>query len=62
MDHSAPHDQPGGFFSSRWNIGLIVFLAIAGFYRTVDELGFDLRGRAVQAWLDGDTMLIAALE
>ncbi len=32
MDHSAPHDQPGGFFSSRWNIGLLVFLAIAGFY------------------------------
>jgi hypothetical protein len=32
MDHSAPHEQPGGFFSSRWNIGLVVFLAIAGFY------------------------------
>ncbi len=37
-------------------------LAIAGFYRTADELEADLHGRAVQAWLDGDTMLIAALE
>lgn len=37
-------------------------LAIAGFYRTADELESDLHGRAVQAWLDGDTMLIAALE
>ncbi len=32
MDHSAPHDERGGFFSSRWNIGLLVFLAIAGFF------------------------------
>ena len=37
-------------------------LAIAGFYRTADELEADLRGRAVQAWLGGDTMLIEALE
>lgn len=37
-------------------------LAIAGFYRTADELEVHLRGRPAQAWLDGDTMLIAALE
>ncbi len=30
-DHAAP-DRRGGFFFSRWNIGLVVFLLIAGFY------------------------------
>ncbi len=32
MNHSASHEQPGGFFSSRWNVGLAVFLAVVGFY------------------------------
>ena len=32
MDQSAPHDQRSGFFFSRWNIGLVVFLAIGAFY------------------------------
>jgi hypothetical protein len=32
MDHSAPHEHRRGFFASPWNIGLVVFLAIAGFY------------------------------
>ena len=37
-------------------------LAIAGFYRTADDLVENLRNRPIQAWLDGETMLIAALE
>jgi septum site-determining protein MinC len=37
-------------------------LAIGGYYRTVDDLEDDLRNRPVQAWLDGNAMLIAALE
>ncbi len=35
MNHDATHhdrSHEGGFFSLRWNIGLVVFLAIAGFY------------------------------
>lgn len=32
MDHSTSHESPSGFFSSRWNVGLAVFLIIAGFY------------------------------
>ncbi len=30
MNHDASHE--GGFFSSRWNIGLVVFPIVAGFY------------------------------
>jgi septum site-determining protein MinC len=37
-------------------------LAIGGYYRTVDDLEDGLRNRPVQAWLDGNAMLIAALE
>jgi septum site-determining protein MinC len=37
-------------------------LAIAGYYRTIDDLEAGLRNRPVQAWLDGNAMLIAALE
>lgn len=37
-------------------------LAIDGLYRTADALEPGLRGRAVQAWLDGQTMRIAALD
>ncbi len=32
IDHTAPHQEHGGFFRSRWNLGLIVFIAVAGFY------------------------------
>ncbi len=32
MTHSASHEERGGFFYSRWNIGLVVFLAIGGVY------------------------------
>ncbi len=36
-------------------------LAIDGWYRTADEIGDELRGRPAQAWLDGVTMTITAL-
>jgi septum site-determining protein MinC len=37
-------------------------LAIGGYYRTVDDLDVSLRNRPIQAWLEGETMLIAALD
>ncbi|QRE75769.1 septum site-determining protein MinC [Methylobacterium aquaticum] len=37
-------------------------LAIDGLYRTADDLDPTLRGRAVQVWLDGDSMRTAALD
>lgn len=37
-------------------------LAIDGVYRTADELDPALHGRAVQAWLDGETLGVAALD
>jgi septum site-determining protein MinC len=36
-------------------------IAIDGLYRTADEMDPELRGRPVQAWLDGETMSMAAL-
>ena len=36
-------------------------LAIDGYYRTADDINASLRNRPVQAWLDGSTMMIAAL-
>ncbi|MGH7080740.1 MAG: septum site-determining protein MinC, partial [Acetobacteraceae bacterium] len=38
------------------------FLAIDGLYHTADEMDPGLRGRAVQAWLDGKSLMIAALD
>jgi septum site-determining protein MinC len=38
------------------------FLAIAGVYSTADEIEPRLRGAAVQAWLDGESLMIAALD
>lgn len=38
------------------------FLAIDGLYHTADELEPRLRGRAVQAWLDGKSLMVAALD
>lgn len=37
-------------------------LAIDGVYKTADEIGPKLQGRAVQAWLDGDELKVAALD
>ena len=37
------------------------FLAIDGLYRTADDLGSDVRGKPVQAWLVGDEMKISVL-
>ncbi len=36
-------------------------LAIDGYYQTAEQLDDSLRGRPVQAWLDGDVMKIALL-
>ena len=36
-------------------------LAIDGYYRTAEEIDATLRGRAMQAWLDGTTLMITAL-
>ncbi|MGH7069373.1 MAG: septum site-determining protein MinC [Acetobacteraceae bacterium] len=38
------------------------FLAIDGLYHTADEIEPGLRGKAVQAWLDGKSLMIAALD
>jgi septum site-determining protein MinC len=37
-------------------------LSIDGLYLTAEEWGDGLRGRAVQAWRDGDTVRVAALD
>jgi septum site-determining protein MinC len=37
-------------------------IAIDGLYRTADSIDSNLRGRAAQAWLVGDAVMIAALE
>ena len=37
-------------------------LAIDGVYKTADEMNPKLQGRAVQVWLDGDELAIAALD
>jgi septum site-determining protein MinC len=37
-------------------------LAIDGVYQTADDMGAPLRGRAVQAWLAGEAMMLAALD
>lgn len=36
-------------------------LAIDGFYRTIDELDANLCGKPVQAFLDGETLMVTAL-
>jgi septum site-determining protein MinC len=36
-------------------------LAIDGYYRTAEDLNASLRNRPVQAWLEGSTMMITAL-
>lgn len=37
-------------------------LAIDGYYRTAEDMDESLRSRPVQAWLEGDVMLLAALD
>lgn len=37
-------------------------LAIEGVYKTADDMDPSLHGRAIQAWLDGEQMQIAALD
>jgi septum site-determining protein MinC len=37
-------------------------IAIDGLYRTADDMEPEIRGRAVQAWLDGNAMIIRAVE
>jgi len=37
-------------------------LAIDGVYQTADDMNAKLRGKAVQAWLDGDAMMFATLD
>jgi septum site-determining protein MinC len=37
-------------------------LAIDGVYQTADDMNATLRGKPVQAWLDGETMMLATLD
>ena len=37
-------------------------LAIDGFYRTAEDIDASLHGRAIQAWLEGDILRIAAMD
>jgi len=37
-------------------------VAIAGRYKVLDDIPDNLRGKAVQVWLDGDQLKIAALD
>jgi septum site-determining protein MinC len=46
-------------FCSRIEAELV---AIDGYYRTADDVDASLRGKRVQAWLDGDQLMIAALD
>ena len=36
-------------------------VAIDGYYKTAEDLGPDLRGKAVQLWLEGDTFKVGSL-
>jgi septum site-determining protein MinC len=37
-------------------------LAIDGYYRTAEDLEGNLRGRPIQAWLSGETLMLAPIE
>ncbi len=50
--------KDGRIFCSRLHAEL---LAIDGIYKTADEMDAALRGRAIQAWTNGDTLVIAGL-
>ena len=36
-------------------------VSIDGFYKTADDIGAELHGRAVQIWLDGDKIVVESL-
>lgn len=56
---SGPGGAPARIFCRRLEAEL---LAIDGVYKTADEMDPALQGRAVQVWLDGDQIAIAALD
>ncbi len=56
---SGPGGVPARIFCRRLEAEL---LAIDGVYKTADEMDPALQGRAVQVWLDGDQIAIAALD
>jgi septum site-determining protein MinC len=37
-------------------------LAIDGFYRTAEDLDTALKGRLVQAWLNGEVLMVTAMD
>jgi septum site-determining protein MinC len=37
-------------------------LAIDGYYRTAESLEAELRNKPIQAWLEGETLIVAAME
>ncbi len=37
-------------------------LAIDGFYRTAEDLDAALRGRLIQAWLNGEVLMVTAMD
>ena len=37
-------------------------LAIDGFYRTAEDIDASLHGRAIQVWLEGDALQVAAVD
>lgn len=51
-------DAKARIFCGRMEAELLV---IDGLYRTADEIEAQLRGRAVQVWLDGEAMMMAGL-
>ncbi|MGI3899514.1 MAG: septum site-determining protein MinC [Janthinobacterium lividum] len=51
--------KDGRIFCSKLHAEL---LAIDGVYKTADEMDAKLRGRAIQAWTSGDTLVIAGLD
>ena len=50
--------KDGRIFCSRLHAEL---LAIDGIYKTADEMDQKLRGKPIQAWSNGDTLVIAGL-
>lgn len=51
--------KDGRIFCSKLHAEL---LAIDGVYKTADEMDASLRGKAIQAWTEGDTLVIAGLD
>ena len=50
--------KDGRIFCSKLHAEL---LAIDGIYKTADEMDAKLRGKPIQAWSDGDALVIAGL-